>query len=56
MVIGDPAKGVTPTNVDNLSATGRRRVSLTEGPTVFVTRSDMEAMLRKEKEKKLICN
>lgn len=51
-MIDDLVKGVTPaTNDDNLSSVGRRPVSATEEPVVLIPRSEMEAMLGKEKEK-----
>lgn len=57
-MIGDPALGVTHVEVDNLFATGRWLVSVVEERTVLMTRSEVEAILRKEKEKdhvSLIC-
>lgn len=51
VVIGGPAKGVTPTNVDNLSTAGRQLVSVTEEPTVFYDSIRSGAMVRREKEK-----
>lgn len=48
----EPVQGATVTNGDNLSAAGRRPVSVAEEPTVFMTRSKVDAMLRRDKEKR----
>lgn len=51
-VIGVPVQGVTPaTYAGNLSAAGRGPVSTAEEPVPFMSRCDVEAMLRREKKK-----
>lgn len=49
-MVDDPAWGVRPGNVDNLSITGKRLVSPAEEHTVFMARPEIEAILRIEKE------
>lgn len=51
LVIDDLVRWVTPANADNLLAASRRPLSANEEPMVFMTRSEVEAMLRREKEK-----
>lgn len=55
-VINEPLQGATPTNASNLFAIGRRPASATEEPTIFMTRSEVETMLTREKEKPLVCS
>lgn len=40
-----------PANADNLFAAGRRLASMGKEPTVFMTRSELETRLRREKKK-----
>lgn len=49
-IIDDPIQGVTHANFGNLFATGRRPLSAIYEPMVFITRFEVEAMLRREKE------
>lgn len=52
LVINDPVQGVTPSiNVDNLSAVGRRPINTSEELMVFMTKFEIESVLKKEKEK-----
>lgn len=44
-----PVQGATPTNTNNLSSADRWRVSVDEEPTIYMARSEVEAMLRREK-------
>lgn len=44
-------QGVSPANVDNHSAIGRRPDSATVEPTIFMSRYEVEATQRREKEK-----
>lgn len=44
----EPTQRTTHTNVDNLSAT-RQSISIFEEPTTLLTRSDIEALIRQEK-------
>lgn len=48
-MIDNPAQRVTLTNVDNLSPVGRWPVSAPEEPIVFMTRSEVEFIMRREK-------
>lgn len=50
MAIVDPLH-VHATNDNNLSVACKRPVSSREGPVAFMTRVDVETILRKEKEK-----
>lgn len=50
-VIDDLVQGVTPANINNLFITARQLVSAIEEPVAFMTRSEIEAILRREKEK-----
>lgn len=48
LVIYDPVHGVTPAkNTDDIFATGRLPVSMTQEPMVFITRSEVGATLKK---------
>lgn len=50
--VGDPVRGVMPVaKADNLSVAGRQPVNTTGESITFITISEVEAMLRKKKEK-----
>lgn len=49
-ILDELVQGVTLTNADNLSTT-RQPASLAEEPIVFMTRVEVDAILRGEKEK-----
>lgn len=56
LINADPVQRVMPaTNADNLSTTGRQQVNIAEESVVFMTKSEVEAMLTKEKEKEWKC-
>lgn len=50
-VTDKPMQADTPANVENLFARGRQLASLIQKPITLMTRSEIEAMLRREKEK-----
>lgn len=49
-VLNEPAQGVMPVNADNL-LTARRSASVTEDPSTFMTRVEVQAMLQRKKVK-----
>lgn len=54
LAVGFPIfRRITPINVDNLFVIGRRPISATEEPT-FMTRFQVEVMLKREKEKAIV--
>lgn len=50
-MLDDLVQRVRTTNADNLVAVGRRPVNVAKAPTIFMARSEVEAMLRREKER-----
>lgn len=50
-VTNDPTQGTKPANADNIFAASRQPATSTEEPTVFMTRSEVEVILRREKKK-----
>lgn len=53
-VANEPRQGATPANGDNVFANGRQPTSMTEEPIVFMAKSEVKAMLRREKEKAFV--